>query len=143
MNIARTFNHLGRDKPIVQRLEDILMDRRSKDSRIAKSNVIPTLKSAVPGDITLAMPQKIMKGIMEYLQRLNNLMPGLYEGNNTLIYAPEIKFQSMKGIVNENMECSVENLFLAGDGCGLSGGIVQAAVTGLLAAEGIIKKNGG
>jgi predicted cytidylate kinase len=135
------FNYLGRKKPIVQRLSDLKLQRRSTEERIKKSNVEPTLKDAIPGDITLAMPQKIIKGLLKYLEKLDELMPGIYRGNNTLIYAPEIKFQAMRGKVNKNLECSINNLFLAGDGCGQTGGIVQAGVTGILAAEGIIMKN--
>jgi len=138
-HIAQMFNYLGRQKPIVQRLSDLKLERRTTEERIKNSNVTPTLKDAVPGDITLAMPQKIVRGILKYLEKLDNIMPGIYRGNNTLIYAPEIKFQAMRGKVNENLESSVKNLYLAGDGCGQTGGIVQAAVTGMIAAEGIIK----
>lgn len=139
-NLAKMFNDLGCQKPIVQRLEDLLSGRRSTERRIASSRVVPTLAGAVPGDITLAMPERIMKGIIEYLHKLDHLMPGIFQGNNTLLYAPEIKFQSMRGEVDSNFESQVGNLFLAGDGCGLSGGIVPAAVTGILAAEGILRK---
>ncbi len=140
MNIAKMFNHLGRKKPIVQRLADLKLDRRSTEERLKMSNVNPTLKDAIPGDISLAMPEKIMKGLLKYLERLDVIMPGIYRGNNTLLYAPEIKFQSMRGAIDQNMESQVSGLFLAGDGCGQTGGIVQAAVTGILAAEGIMKK---
>ena len=138
-HIAQMFNYLGRKKPIVQRLADLKLQRRTTEERLKMSNVNPTLKDAIPGDITLAMPQKIIKGILKYLEKLDELMPGIYRGDNTLIYAPEIKFQAMRGKTNENLESSVKNLFFAGDGCGQTGGIVQAAVTGILAAEGILK----
>lgn len=141
-NIARTFNLLGDNRPIVQRLKNLQMGRRSKERRLNESYVRPTLENAVPGDLSLAMPSKILDGILEYLKRLDNIIPGINVGDNTLLYAPEIKFQAMKGEVNQStLESSVENLFLAGDGCGLTGGIVQAAVTGIIAAEGIIEKN--
>lgn len=140
MNIAKLFNHLGCQKPIVQRLSDLKMNRRSTEERMTLSNCKATLKDAVPGDITLAMPEKIMRGILEYLERLDTIMPGIYKGNNTLLYGPEIKFQSMRGHIDKNMESSVNNLYLAGDGCGLTGSIVSAAVTGILAAEGILRE---
>ena len=38
------------------------------------------------------------------------------------------------------METNIKNLFAAGDGAGLSRDIVNAAATGIMAAEGIIKK---
>ncbi|GAI20979.1 unnamed protein product, partial [marine sediment metagenome] len=65
--------------------------------------------------------------------------PGV-ASDSTLLYAPEVKFYAMQITVNENMETNVPNLFVAGDGAGLSRGIVNAAATGLLAARGIITK---
>ena len=141
MNIAQLFNHLGRRKPIVQRLADLKLSRRSTEERIAMSNVKPTLKDAIPGDLTLAMPDKILKGILKYLEKLDTIMPGIFRGNNTLIYAPEIKFQAMRGTIDSNMQSSIKNMYLAGDGCGLTGGIVQAAATGIMVAEGIVKND--
>jgi len=138
--VARLCNSLGQGQPIVQRLHDLKEGKRSKEGRINFSHVTPTLEEAVPGNLKLALPSEILDGIMHYLKGLEILMPGIYKGGNTLLYGPEIKFQSMRGAHNQNLESTVENLFLAGDGCGLTGGIVQAAVTGILAAEGIIKK---
>ncbi len=59
-----------------------------------------------------------------------------------MLYAPEIKYYSMKAVVDRNMETVIDNLFAAGDGTGLSRGINVAAATGVLAARGILLKLG-
>jgi len=79
--------------------------------------------------------------IIEGLERLDKVVPGV-ASDSTLLYAPEVKLYAMQINVDQNMETSVPNLFVAGDGAGLSRGIVTAAATGLLAARGIIKKSG-
>lgn len=70
---------------------------------------------------------------------LDKILPGL-NGDSTLLYAPEVKFRSTKIKTNKDLETNVENLFVAGDGPGISGNIVGAAATGVIAAEGILKK---
>ncbi|TRM88743.1 FAD-dependent oxidoreductase, partial [Sulfolobus sp. C3] len=47
-----------------------------------------------------------------------------------------------KAVVDSNMETVVDNLFVAGDGAGLSRGINVAAATGILAARGVSIKLG-
>ncbi len=46
----------------------------------------------------------------------------------------------MRFIVNNNLESSMDNFFVAGDGAGLSRGIVASAATGIIAARGIMDK---
>lgn len=76
--------------------------------------------------------------IIEGLEKLNEIIPGV-ASDSTLLYAPEIKFYAMRVKVDKNMETSVKNLFVAGDGAGLSRDIVNAAATGVLAARGVMK----
>ena len=60
--------------------------------------------------------------------------------NNTILYAPEIKFYDTKYKVTPNMETTIKNFFVAGDACGHSRGIVYSAVTGMFAAEGVLER---
>jgi hypothetical protein len=99
------------------------------------------LKDATPGDIAMAFPQRIATNLMEGLNVLNSIISGLVS-NNTLLYAPEIKFYDTKYNVTPFMETSVRNLFVAGDASGHSRGIVYSAVTGMFAAEGVMKNLG-
>lgn len=140
-SIARLMTRLGGEKPIIQRLIDFEKGRRSTWERINRSTVRPTLRDVTPGDISMGLPYRVVSNLIEGLERLDNIAPGLYS-SNTLLYAPEIKYYSMKAVVDSNMETVVDNLFVAGDGVGLSRGINIAAATGILAARGIARKLG-
>jgi uncharacterized FAD-dependent dehydrogenase len=139
ISIAKLATTIGGKMPIIQRLEDLKNGRRSTESRIQKSYVKPTMKNATPGDISMAMPHRIVTNVIEGLEQLDKVIPGV-NSDSTLIYAPEIKFYSMRFIVNKNLETNIPNLYVAGDGAGLSRGIVASAATGLIAAKSIINK---
>lgn len=139
--IGRLATTIGGGKPIIQRLSDLRRGRRSTWNRINKSYVNPSLKDAVPGDIAMALPHRIVTNILEGLEILDRVMPGINSGH-TLLYAPELKFRSSKIKTTRGLETSIKNLFVAGDAAGLSGNIVGAAATGVIAAKGIIEKGG-
>jgi uncharacterized FAD-dependent dehydrogenase len=138
-SIAHMATTIGGGLPIIQRLGDLRRGRRSTPERIKRNQIKNTLNEATPGDISMALPHRLVKNIIEGLEVLDKIIPGV-EVDSTLLYAPEIKFYSLRLATNENMESSIPNLFLAGDGVGLSRGLVTAAATGLLAARGILKK---
>jgi uncharacterized FAD-dependent dehydrogenase len=138
-SIAKLATTIGGGKPVLQRMGDLRRGRRSTAKRLKKNQVINTLKDVTPGDISMALPHRIVTDIWEGLEVLNEIIPGV-AADSTLLYAPEIKFYSMQVIVDTNMESSVKNLFAAGDGAGLSRDIVNAAATGVIAGRGILKK---
>ncbi len=137
-SIAEVASTIGGGKPIIQRLADLRAGRRSTWSSILKSLVSPSLREVTPGDITMALPYRIVTGIIEGLERLDEVMPGLNSGS-TLLYAPEVKLRSSKVKVTSDMQTTVRNLFVAGDASGVSGSVTGAAVTGIMAARGISK----
>jgi hypothetical protein len=137
--IAEQATLLGGGKPIVQRIADLMNHRRSTHDRIKNANIIPTLKDATPGDISMVFPKRITDNILEGLQTLNNMIPGIYSGT-TLLYAPEIKYSAMTVKTNEYFETPIDGVYVAGDGAGLSRGIVPAAVTGLWTAEDMLNR---
>jgi uncharacterized FAD-dependent dehydrogenase len=139
--IGRLAYTLGGGKPIVQRMGDLRRGQRSTAGRIARNAVRNTLKDVTPGDIAMALPQRILTDLVETLETLDKVIPGV-ASDSTLLYAPEIKFYAMKIRVSERLEASVPNLFVAGDGTGLSRDIINAAATGILAGRGIAAKNG-
>ncbi len=139
VSIAKLATTIGGGMPIIQRLEDLRNGRRSTEGRIKKSFVEPTLRNATPGDISMALPHRLVTNIIEGLEKLDEAIPGV-ASDSTLLYAPEVKFYSMRLIVNNNLETNIENLFVAGDGAGLSRGIVASAATGIIAAKGILNK---
>ena len=137
-SIARIATILGEGKPIVQRLGDLRRGRRSNPWRLQKGTITPTLTDATPGNIAMVLPHRILTDILEGLEKLNEVIPGVAT-NSTFLYAPEIKYYSMKFAVDDDMKTSIKNLYAAGDGAGLSRDIVKAAATGILAARGILK----
>ncbi|MBN2095407.1 MAG: NAD(P)/FAD-dependent oxidoreductase [Candidatus Aenigmarchaeota archaeon] len=136
-SIAKLANTIGGGKPILQRLADLRSGRRSTWERIKKSYVRPSLKAVIPGDISMAFPHRVVTNIIEGLERLNRVMPGINSGN-TLLYAPEIKLRSSKIKTDGHLETCLSGLYVAGDGAGVSGNIVGAAATGIIAARGIL-----
>jgi len=137
-SIAKLATTIGGGKPIIQRIGDLRRGRRSSWEGIERNLVRNTLTDVTPGDISMALPHRITMDIIEGLEKLNEIIPGV-ASDSTLLYAPEIKFYAMRITVDKNMETSVKNLFAAGDGAGLSRDIVNAAATGVLAARGVMK----
>jgi len=136
-SIAKIATILGQGKPIIQRLGDLRRGRRSNAWRLQKSTFSPTLKDVTPGNISMILPHRILTDILEGLEKLNEVIPGVAT-DSTFLYAPEIKYYSMKFAVGDDMQTNIKNLYAAGDGAGLSRDIVKAAATGILAARGII-----
>ena len=136
-SIARIANTLGGGKPILQTLKDLKIGRRSTERRISKGFIEPTLKDYVAGDLALVLPHRIITNILEGLEVLDKIMPGVNNGE-TLLYGPEIKFFSNEIKTNNQMKIDDENIYFIGDGAGKSGNIVAAAATGLIAAQDIL-----
>ena len=134
--IAQLANTLGGHRPILQRLGDLRNHKRSTWERIDRSHVNPTLRDVTPGDLAMAYPKRIISDLMEGLEMLDRVMPGI-NSDSTLLYGPEIKFYAMRIATDKTLRTGVPNLYVAGDGAGVSRGIVGAAATGLVAAEGI------
>jgi uncharacterized FAD-dependent dehydrogenase len=136
--IASLANLLS-DSVIVQRLGDLEQGRRSTPERLARSLVTPTLRDATPGDLNLVLPYRYVVNILEMLEALDKLAPGVYS-RHTLLYGVEVKFYSSKLDLSKSLETEVENLFAAGDGAGLTRGLVQASASGLLVAREILTR---
>ncbi len=137
--IAQLGNMLTGGGVIVQRLGDLLMGRRTNESRLKKSTTRATLTTAVPGDLSFVLPHRHLTSIIEALKAFDKVAPGLYS-KNTLLYGVEVKFYSSKVEVNENFETAVDNFYAIGDGAGITRGLMQASVTGVVVARDILKK---
>ena len=138
-SIARIANVLGDGKPIIQSLKDLRSSRRSEWHRLNKGFVEPTLKDCVAGDLALVMPHRIITNILEGLETLDKIIPGV-ANDDTLLYGPEIKFFSNEIVTNNKFKLEVANIYFVGDGAGKAGNIVTAAATGLVAARDIIER---
>ncbi|MCK9535997.1 MAG: NAD(P)/FAD-dependent oxidoreductase [Bacilli bacterium] len=138
-DVAKLANKLSGGSVIVQRYGDILRGRRSTEKRIKECFVTPTLKEAVPGDLGLVLPYNTMKSLIEMMQALNHVTPGI-ASDHTLFYGVEAKFYSARPEVNENFETlSIKNLYVGGDGAGVTRGLAQAGANGVWIARKIIE----
>jgi uncharacterized FAD-dependent dehydrogenase len=136
--IAGLANLLGKGV-IVQRLGDLHMGRRSTRQRISDGKVNPTLKDATPGDLSFVLPYRYLSDILEMLAALDSIAPGV-NSDHTLLYGAEVKFYSMLPKLTRSLETEIENLFAVGDGAGVSRGLIQASVSGVIAAREIARR---
>ena len=136
-HVAKLANMLAGGGILLQRLGDLRDGRRSTQSRIDRGMITPTA-NAQPGDLSLVLPHRYLTDIVEFLDALNMIMPGVNQ-NDTLLYGVEIKLYSLRLELRKNLQVPViERLFMAGDGAGVSRGIIQAAASGVVAARAIL-----
>ena len=139
IEIANLANKLSNGGVIVQKYGDILKGRRSTAKRIQEGFVRPTLKEAVPGDLGLVLPYNIMQSLIEMMTALNQITPGI-ASDHTLFYGVEAKFYSDRPKVDKHFETAIKNLYVGGDGAGITRGLSQAGASGVWIARGIIEK---
>jgi len=137
-SIARLANLLG-DGIIVQRLGDLEQGRRSTVERMQRSLIRPTLRTATPGDLGLVFPYRHLANLLEMLKAMDELAPGVYS-RHTLLYGVEVKFYSSRLKLSPQLETRIENLFAAGDGAGVTRGVIQASASGIVAAREILSR---
>lgn len=128
-NIAKLGNQLAGNKILVQRYGDFKRFRRTTDERLYRNNIVPTLKDAIPGDLSLVLPYRVMSDLDEMIQALDGIAPGM-ASDETLLYGVEVKFYSNKVCINESCQTSIENLYAIGDGAGITRGLSQASAMG-------------
>ena len=139
--IAQLSNMLCGNRIMVQTFGDFRRGRRSTEERMCRNNLIPTLKDAVPGDLSLVLPHRIMVDLEEMIFALDKVTPGI-ASDETLLYGVEVKFYSNKVVVSKEFETSISGLYAIGDGAGITRGLQQASANGLCVAEAILKKIG-
>ena len=138
--ISKLANKLSDGSVIVQKYGDIKKGRRSTPKRIAEGFVKPTLKEAIPGDLGLVLPYNFMKSLIEMIEALNYVSPGI-ASDHTLFYGVEAKFYSDCPVVFKDFETSIHNLYVGGDGAGITRGLAQAGANGVKIARVIIDKS--
>jgi uncharacterized protein len=138
--IARLANLLGKGV-IIQRVGDLLDGRRSTIERINRCITQPTLTSATPGDLSFVLPYRHLKTIIEMLEALDRITPGIFS-RHTLLYGVEVKFYTNRVKTSPALETDIQNLFLIGDGAGITRGLMQASISGILAGEEILRRTG-
>ena len=142
LKVSSLANQLACGSVIVQKYGDIKVGRRSTPKRIAEGFVRPTLKEAVPGDLALALPYKTMRSIIEMIEVLDKITPGIAT-EHTLLYGVEAKYYSAHPEMDNKFEVKgIKNLYVAGDGAGLTRGLSQASACGVYIARNIMEKEG-
>lgn len=124
---------------IVQRLGDLQNGRRSTKGRLNKGLTRPTLEEATPGDLSLVLPYRHLLAIQEMLQALDVVAPGV-NSRNTLLYGVEVKFYSSRLSLSKGLETQIKNMYAVGDGAGVTRGLMQASISGVIAAREILGK---
>ncbi len=137
--IARLSNMLTGGKIMVQRLKDLKNGKRSTYGRLNKLSYTPTLKDAVPGDLSYVLPSRIVTALLETFDELEKVCPGI-SGRDTILYGVEVKFYSAKIEVDNNLQTSYKGVYAIGDGAGITRGLMQASISGVIAARNILKK---
>ncbi len=135
--VSRLANMLSNGGVIVQKYGDIKRGRRTTYKRLKEGFVTPTLKEAIPGDLGLVLPYNTMKSIIEMIEVLDNITPGI-ASDHTLFYGVESKFYSARPKVNEYFESPIKGLYFGGDGAGITRGLAQAGANGVWIARHII-----
>lgn len=136
-SIARLSNMLG-GGVLIQRFGDLIRGRRSNEKRMAESIVRPTL-DATPGDLSLVLPKRILDGIIEMIYALDKIAPGM-ANDDTLLYGVEVKFYNMEVKLDENLETKYKNLFIIGDGSGITHSLSHASASGVYAARKLLER---
>ena len=137
--VGELTNMLANGKVLIQRYGDILDGKRTWQHELANSNVKPTLKDAVAGDITSAMPYRPMLNIINFIKAVDEVVPG-FASPETLLYSPELKFYSNKVKMDKDLNTNIKNLHCLGDSSGWTRGLMMASVMGVLMARNIIDK---
>lgn len=133
-NIAKNMNALAEGNILVQRLGDITRGKRTWQEELDKNTVVPTLKTAVPGDITFALGYRTMTDILEFIKKMDKVVEGFGHPDN-LLYGPEIKFYSNELIVDKEFQTNIKGLYSIGDGGGLTTGLMMASASGVKMAR--------
>ena len=135
-NVAKNLNELGQGNVVVQCLGDINRGKRTWQEELDRNTVVPTLKSAVPGDITFAIGYRTMTDILQFIKEMDKIVEGFANPDN-LLYGPEIKFYSNKVLIDEKFETSVKGLYSIGDGGGMTRGLMMASASGIQMARNL------
>jgi uncharacterized FAD-dependent dehydrogenase len=131
---------MGGGKPLMQRVGDFRLGTRSKEASFSDDlfDFEPTLRSCCPGDISLAIPAKILRAIWKAMKNLDTIVPGVLHPS-TIMYYPEIKLYANKPAYLDEHFRVAEDIWFAGDGAGTSRGITGAWASGIRAGEGMAK----
>lgn len=132
--IAEVTNMLSNGDVVVQRFGDILNGKRTWANELENNSVEATLKTAMPGDLTLGLPYRTMTNIVNFILEMDKVVKGFANPDN-LLYGPEIKFYSNAVKLDQRLQTNIKNLYAIGDGAGLTRGLMMASCSGVYLAR--------
>ena len=125
---------------MVQRLGDIKSGKRTWQDELSKTNLKPTLSDAIAGDITAAIPYRTMTCILNFIEQMDKVVPG-FASDETLLYAPELKFYSNRVKMDKKLNTNVKNLYCLGDASGWTRGLMMASSMGVYLGRILMEKD--
>ncbi len=129
-NIAKLSNMLGGDRVILQTYSHFKNSKRTKNLYRVEPTLDP--KYFILGDINLAYPRRLIESIIDFVENLDHVIPGVANADN-LVYAPEIKFYS--NLLNNE---TFDNLKFIGDCSGSTRSIIYATAHGHIMGDEIL-----
>lgn len=139
--VGELMNMLGDGKILVQRLGDIKQGKRTWQNELSRTNLKPTLADAVAGDITAALPYRTLTNILNFIEQMDKVVPG-FASDETLLYAPELKFYSNRVKMDKDLNTNIKNLHCLGDASGWTRGLMMASSMGVCMARKLIESKG-
>jgi uncharacterized protein len=137
--VGELTNMLASGHILVQRFGDILDGKRTWEKELVRGNLHATLPDAVPGDITAAMPYRAMTNIINFIQAVDQVVPG-FAATETLLYSPELKFYSNRIKMDQEFNTSIRNLFCLGDSSGWTRGLMMASIMGVMMGQRLARE---
>lgn len=137
--VGELTNMLANGQILVQRFGDILDGKRTWEKELQRSNVRPTLPDAVAGDITAAMPYRAMTNIINFIQAMDQVVPG-FASPETLLYSPELKFYSNRVKMDRELNTNIRNFYALGDSSGWTRGLMMASMMGVLMGQKLARE---
>ena len=103
-------------------------------------SVKPTYRPGVTWcDLHDVLPEKITSALARAIPELDRNLKG-FASPDAVLTAPETRSSSPVRILrNERRQSALEGLYPAGEGAGYAGGIMSAAIDGMISAEALIK----
>jgi uncharacterized protein len=142
-DMARSINSMAGGHTAIQRAIDFVDGRATLPGELAYNKVRTNFQSRSGVDIARAMTSVagLREEFEDYVTHLDGLIPGVLR-EDSLIYAPEVKYFSPKISVEKGWRCSgVDGLYVPGNASGYIDSFVAAAMSGIVAAKDIIERN--
>ena len=131
----KAYNLSGSYRAPAQLVGDFLAGKASTGA----GAVAPTYRPGVVWcDLHTVLPEKITSSMAEALPRLEEKLKG-FAAYDAVMTAPETRSSSPVRILRDSSrQSSLQGLYPTGEGAGYAGGIMSAAIDGMMTAEAIL-----